>query len=262
MLIIGELINGMYKKVGIALAKKDERFIQDLALAQVKNGASALDLNCGPLSKDPINDMCWLIETVQSVTKATLCLDSTKEKAIEAGLKVAKNKTIINSSNAEEDKLKSLIPMAKSFNSSLIALAMDKKGIPQNKDQRVELAVRILENAVNMNFDTNNLLIDPVLMPVNVAQAQGKEILEALREFKMLTDPPVKTVIGLSNVSQGSKFRNLLNRTFLVMAVVNNLDAAILDPMDEELMNALICSELILNKHVYCDSFLNAYKNK
>ena len=262
MLIVGELINGMYKKVGEALAKRDNKFIQELALTQVKNGANALDLNCGPLSKDPTSDMCWLVETVQNATTTTLCLDSTKEKAIEAGLKIAKNKTIINSTNADEDKLKSLIPLAKNFNSSLIALAMDKKGIPQNKDQRVELAVKILESAANMNFDTNNLLIDPVLMPINVAQAQCKDILEALKEFKMLTDPAVKTIIGLSNVSQGSKLRGLINRSFLVMAVAYGLDAAILDPLDEELMNALVCAELILNKHIYCDSFLNAYKNK
>jgi 5-methyltetrahydrofolate corrinoid/iron sulfur protein methyltransferase len=260
MLIVGELINGMYKKVGEAIRLKDQKFIQELALKQVDNGATALDLNCGPLSKDPVSDMRWLVETVQNATPAILCLDSTKLKAIEEGLKISKNKTMINSANAEEDKLKALIPMASNFDSLLIALAMDKKGIPQNKDQRIELAAKILESAVNMNFDIQNLYLDPVLMPINVAQGQEKEILESLREFKLLAEPPVKTIIGLSNVSQGAKLRGLINRTFLVMAVSLSLDAAILDPLDRELIGSLTCAELILNKHIYCDSFLNTYK--
>ena len=78
----------------------------------------------------------------------------------------------------------------------------------------------------------------------------------------MISDPSPKTVVGLSNVSQGTKFRSLINRTFLVMAVSSGLTAAILDPLDKELMDAMITSELILNKNIYCDSFLDAYRKR
>ena len=99
-------------------------------------------------------------------------------------------------------------------------------------------------------------------MPVNVAQSQMKDILESIREFKIISEPSPKTVVGLSNVSQGTCARSLINRTFLTMAVAFGLDAAILDPKDKELMDALITAELVLNKQIYCDSYLDAYRKK
>ena len=95
-----------------------------------------------------------------------------------------------------------------------------------------------------------------------MAQAQAQEVLESIREFKLLSDPPPKTVVGLSNVSQGTEKRSLINRTFLVMAVACGLDAAIADPLDKELMDAVITADLLLNKHIYCASFLDAYRKK
>ncbi|MDD5236905.1 MAG: hypothetical protein PHU91_04520 [Candidatus Omnitrophica bacterium] len=100
------------------------------------------------------------------------------------------------------------------------------------------------------------------MLPVNVAQNQARDVLEVLREFKIISDPPPKTVVGLSNVSQGTCNRSIINRTFLAMAIGAGLDAAILDPLDKELMNVLITSELILNKQIYCDSYLDAYRKK
>lgn len=130
MFIIGELINGMYKKVNEAISKKDKAVIQDLAKRQIYEGAHALDLNCGPLSKDPIKDMVWLVETVQEVCDATLCFDSTKFEAIEAGLDKCKNKKMINSTSADKERLDKYLPLAKKHNALLIALAMSKKGVP------------------------------------------------------------------------------------------------------------------------------------
>jgi 5-methyltetrahydrofolate corrinoid/iron sulfur protein methyltransferase len=89
-----------------------------------------------------------------------------------------------------------------------------------------------------------------------------RDILEAIGEFKIISDPPPKSIVGLSNVSQGTCVRSLVNRTFLTMAAAFGLDAAILDPLDEELMNAAVTAELILNKHIYCDSYLEAYKKR
>jgi 5-methyltetrahydrofolate corrinoid/iron sulfur protein methyltransferase len=99
-------------------------------------------------------------------------------------------------------------------------------------------------------------------MPLNVAQAQMRDILDSIKDFKIISDPPPKTIVGLSNVSQGTSDRSLINRTFLVMAIASGLDAAILDPKDSELMDAAITAELILNKQIYCDSYLDAYRKK
>ncbi|MFH1622603.1 MAG: dihydropteroate synthase, partial [Candidatus Omnitrophota bacterium] len=227
---------------------------------QVQAAADALDINCGPVSKDPIADMKWLIETVQEVTDRTLVIDSSKPKVIVEVIKTAKNRVIINSTTADQEKLEILVPLAKECNAGLIALSMDKKGIPQNKDQRLELAANIISFCQEKNFPINDLYLDPVVMPVDCAQAQLKEILEAIKEFKLLSDPAPKTVVGLSNISQGMPDRSLVNRTFLIMAQDAGLDAAIADPLDEKLMDGMITAELILNKQIYCKAYLDAYR--
>jgi len=262
MFIIGELINGMYVNIGRAIKERDKKEIQKCALEQIAAGADALDINCGPASKQPLIDLPWLVEAVQEVTDKPLCLDSSKPQVIEAGLKAAKNKAIINSVTADAEKLDKLVPLAKQYGAKLIGITISAKGIPQNKDQRLELAASIVASCADKDFPIEDLYLDPIVLPVNVAQAQISDILESIREFKIISDPSPKTTLGLSNVSQGTNARNLINRTFLTMAIACGLDSAILDPLDKDLMDALITAELILNKNIYCDSFLSAYRKK
>jgi 5-methyltetrahydrofolate corrinoid/iron sulfur protein methyltransferase len=262
VIVIGELINGMYKDVGRAIANKEADIIQHLAMDQVKAGASVLDVNTGPYSKNPKDDMKWLVESIQSVTDVPLALDSTKTDVIEEGLKLVKKRAIINSTSADDEKMSRIFELAKRYNAQVIGLAMDKSGVPNNKDKRLELAAAIVAKAMECGIGAEDLYIDPIVLPVNVAQTQGKEVLESIREFRMLCDPAPQTTVGLSNVSQGTKVRPLINRTFVAMAIANGLTSAILDPLDKELMDAVITAELILNKNIYCDSFLDAYRKK
>ena len=262
MIVIGELINGMYKDVGKAIVNKETDVIQHLATDQVKAGALVLDVNTGPYSKNPKDDMKWLVETIQGVIQVPLALDSTKADVIEEGLKLVTKRAIINSTNADVAKMETLFGLAKKYNAQVIALAMDKSGVPNNKEKRLELAATIVAKAMEFEIATDDLFLDPIVLPVNVAQTQGREVLESIREFRLLCDPAPNTTVGLSNVSQGTKFRPLVNRTFLAMAIANGLTSAILDPLDKELMDAMITAELVLNKAIYCDSFLEAYRKK
>lgn len=262
MFVIGELINGMYVSIARGIKDKDKAAIQQCALAQIKAGADALDINCGPASKQPLSDIQWLVETVQEVTDKMLVIDSSKPAVIESGLKAVRNKVMINSTTADPEKMEVLIPLAKKYNAKLIGLAMNSKGIPQNKDQRLELAAGIVASCSEADFPIEDLYLDPIAMPVNVSQAQMSDILEVIRDFKIISDPSPKTVVGLSNVSQGTSVRSLINRTFLTMAIGFGLDSAILDPLDSELMDSLITAELILNKQIYCESYLDAYRKK
>jgi 5-methyltetrahydrofolate corrinoid/iron sulfur protein methyltransferase len=262
MFIIGELINGMYNNIGKAIKEKDKTVIQKCALEQIKAGADALDVNCGPASRKPIEDIQWLVQAIQEVTDRPLALDSSKPAVIESGLSVLKNKAIINSTTADPEKLEILVPLAKKYNAKLIGLTISAKGIPQNKDQRLELAATIVATCSEQGFPIENLYLDPIVLPVNVAQAQMKDILETIREFKIISEPSPKSIVGLSNVSQGTCVRSLVNRTFLTMAVAFGLDGAILDPLDKELVDAAITAELVLNKQIYCDSYLDAYRKK
>jgi len=260
MFIIGERINGMYKDVRKAIKNKDKEVIQNLAKLQVEAGAQALDVNVGVASSEPIEAMKWLVETIQEVVNVPLALDSTKLEVIKEGLRVVENKAIINSTTADKEKLDVLIPLAKEYKASLIGLTMAKTGIPRDSAQRSEFAAQIVTSWTEVGLPLDELYLDPIILPVNVAQPQAKEVLEALREFKLLYNPPPRTIIGLSNISQGTKNRALINRTFLVMAQARGLDSAILDPLDKELMDALTTAELLLNKIIYCDSYLEACK--
>ena len=262
MFIIGELINGMYSNIGAAIRERNKKEVQKCALEQIAGGADALDVNCGPASKQPLIDMPWLVEVIQEVTDKPLCLDSSKPAVIEEGLKAARNKTIINSTTADREKLDIILPLAAKHKCKLIGITISSKGIPQNKDQRLELAAAIVSECQEKSFPVEDLYLDPILLPVNVAQPQMKDILESIAEFKIISQPAPKTIIGLSNVSQGAFNRSLINRTFLTMAVAYGLDSAILDPKDKELIDTLITAELILNKNIYCDSYLEAYRRK
>ena len=264
MIVIGELINGMFKDVAKAIERRESDIIQHLASEQVSAGASALDVNVGPYSKDPKDDMKWLVESIRKAVKVPLSLDSTRPDAIEEGLKVAGSRAIINSTSADPEKMDSIFSLAKKYNAKVVGLCMDKSGVPSNKNDRIALASVIVAKAIDYDIKPEDLFLDPILIPVNVAQAQCKEVLESIRDIRMLCDPAPNIVIGLSNISQGAgrKNRSIINRTFLAMAMACGLSSAILDPLDKDLMDALITAELVLNKNIYCDSFLEAYRKR
>ncbi|MGE4357902.1 MAG: dihydropteroate synthase [Candidatus Omnitrophota bacterium] len=256
MYIIGERINGMFKDVARAIKDRDKKIIQELALKQIEKGANALDVSVGTASEDPLSAMEWLVKTITEVTDITLAIDTTKLTVMERGLQLCKSRPIINSTSADEEKLNNLISLANKYNASLIGLTMSKKGIPPDANSRLELAMSILTRWQEEGLSIDDLYIDAVILPVNVAQVQCLEVLETIRQIKMLSQPPPKTILGLSNVSQGTKYRSLINRTYLAMALSYGLDAAILDPLDEELIKVIRTAEVLLNKTVYCDSYL------
>jgi 5-methyltetrahydrofolate corrinoid/iron sulfur protein methyltransferase len=134
--------------------------------------------------------------------------------------------------------------------------------VPATVDKRVEIAAKIIAAATDLGIPVDDLYIDPITLPVNCAQDQPLKQLAAIAQFRMLSDPAPHTCIGLSNISQRLKEHQLLNRTFLVMCMAHGLDSAIADPLDEELMKAVTTAELLMNKFIYADSFLEASRRK
>lgn len=260
MIVIGERINGMFKKIGEAIASKDEAPIIEMAQAQVEKGANYLDLNVGPASADPVSAMQWLVNTVRKATDVPLAIDSPKPDVIRAGLDLAGPNSLINSTTGEAEKLAALMPLAAEYGCPIIGLTIDENGVPRDAPGRTEVALKIVASAMEHGVPPENVWIDPVILPISCTQNHQPEVLKAIAECKLLSDPSPKTVLGLSNVSQGTRYRSLVNRTYLVMAIAYGLDAAILDPLDDELMDAMITAELLMNKTVYCDDFLKAYR--
>jgi 5-methyltetrahydrofolate corrinoid/iron sulfur protein methyltransferase len=139
---------------------------------------------------------------------------------------------------------------------------MNEKGIPKNSENRVALAMELVAAADEFGLHMEDLYIDPLILPVNVAQDHVPEVLEAIRQLKMLADPAPKAVLGLSNVSQKSPDRPLINRTYLAMAMACGLDAAIADANDDALMEAAATAEILLNQSIYCDSYVKVFRTR
>ncbi len=260
MLVIGERINGMFRDVRRAIQRKDKEVVRDLARRQVEAGAQALDVNVGTASDEPVEAMLWLMEAIQEAVDARLCIDSAKEVVFEPALEACKGRPIINSTTGAQEKLDFFLPLAQKYDAELIALTIDEAGVPSTTEARVEIAMRILVAAMEQGLSPDALYIDPVVLPVSALQDQPACVLEAIGQFRQLASPPPHVVVGLSNISQNTTRRPLINRTMLVMAIAHGLDAAVMDPLDTELMDAMITAELLLNKHLYCDSFLEAYR--
>ncbi|MFH2069988.1 MAG: dihydropteroate synthase [Elusimicrobiota bacterium] len=258
MLVIGEKINGMFKNIREAIQTKNKSIVQDIAKKQLEGGAHVLDVNVGPASAKQLDDMQWLVETVREITAIPLAIDTTKPDVMEMGLRLAGPGCFLNSTTGEEEKLNAFLPIAKKYNSKVIALTIDKSGIPAHAEGRLEIAANIVAKAMEYGIEASDLYIDAVILPVNVAQQHSPAVLETIKQCKMLCDPAPKAILGLSNVSQGTNCRALIDRTFLVMALTCGLDAAICNPMDKDLMDAMITAELLLGKNIYCDSFLDA----
>ncbi len=270
MILIGERINGMFSDVKRAIAEKNKKIIQDLAKAQTDAGATYLDVNVGTAAADQQATMQWLVETIQETCNTPLSLDSQKPDVIAAGLKVINpdNGAILNSTplnkKTDEEIFDKYIEMAEQTGPkiNIITLAMDKNGVPQDVDTRVSISAEIVQKAMEKGFDTQRLFIDPIVLPVKVpnAQAQPGNILTTMEQIRFLADPPPHMTIGLSNLSQGATERSLINRIFLAMAVSRGLDSAIVDVLDEKLMDALATAEMLMDKQLYSDSFLKVYK--
>lgn len=259
MFAIGERINGMFKEVRKAIENRDKSPVQEVAVKQLKAGADALDINVGPVRGKAADNMLWLIETVQEVTEAPLCIDTAKPDVMKTAVQACKNPAIINSSKAVEEQLADYVALAVSEDAGLVALTIDETGVPSDVDGRVQMGATIVTKAMEGGLAMERLYIDPVILPVNVAPKQPRRLVEAIGQMRMLTDPAPNFIIGLSNVSQNCRERSLLDRYYLAMAIGAGLNAAIMNVLDEELMKAGITAEVLMEKQLYCDDYVAAY---
>jgi 5-methyltetrahydrofolate corrinoid/iron sulfur protein methyltransferase len=255
MILIGERINTGFKDIKQAVLNKDKTPIQEWAKKQTEAGADYLDVNLGAVSSKP-EDMCWMIEAVQEVVDTPICIDSNKPQILAEAIKVCRKKPIVNSTTAAEEKLNQILPVVAEHHARVIGVVMDESGTPRTADKRVENAGKIFAKAMEYGIPAEDLFLDPIIMPLKFMQDQQKEILEAMRQFQFLSDPPPHIICGLSNVSNGALHKKLINRTFLAMAIGCGLDSAICDVMDVELINTARTAELIMNRQIYADSYI------
>ena len=243
MHIIGENIHIISPRVKKAIAQRDAKFFQDLALSQVEGGAQSLDLNIGPQKKTGTELMGWLVDAIREVTDVTLSFDTTNLAAIEVGLKkVERGQAIVNSTSAEAERLEKVPPLAAEYGAKLIALTMGKGMIPVSAEARVEIALeKLIPRALEVGLPIGDLIMDPLALTVVGCQEYCPECIEAVRTLKFAWDPPPLVSIGLSNVSNRvpHEMRPLFHRVFMAMLMAAGLDMAIADPLDGKLREVI-----------------------
>ena len=239
MKLIGENIHIISKSLRNAIINRNETFVNNLI--ELQKNMDYVDLNVGPAKGDLSEALSWLCRLVEGRTDLKISFDTTNADEMREGLRVCRNAScaIINSTSKDEPRFSAMTALAAEYACHLVALTMGKEtGIPKTADGRLEIAFEIYENCLENGIDSDKLYFDPLILPVTVDQSQGKEALHTIQMIKESFDPPVKTLIGLSNVSNGapSELRPLINRVFGVLAYGAGLDAAIIDASDVELV--------------------------
>jgi 5-methyltetrahydrofolate corrinoid/iron sulfur protein methyltransferase len=242
MLLIGESLNVISKKIGKAFKDRDPKPIQEEALFQKKKGMDYIDINLGPAKKDGHELMPWVVQTVQEVVPdIPLALDTSNIDAIEASLKVIKEVPsgtphIINSIMCRPERYERMVPMAAEYNADFIALLWGPDGLPRDENERAALCVELLYFANEAGIPNEKIWVDGIVTPVNIQQPQ----LISLMEFMgMIPDiaPGAKSACGLSNISNGppDHLRPILNQTYMIMLQKYGMVSVISDPEDDKL---------------------------
>lgn len=237
MILIGEDLNVMSKGISRAVKERNPEPIRRCVVEQTRNGMDYLDLNVGPVAKDPGESMEWLVKTVQEFTDLPLCLDTTNPVAMEAGLKTCKKKALVNSASGASESKETMLPLAPKYSAGVVLSVMNDAGLPSDADERASSILDSAAFANELGISNEDIWIDPVLLPVGVEQRQVVAYLEFIQMIPDLA-PGAKSICGLSNLSYGApkELRGLLNRTFLVMIGRYGQDAAIVSGFDKELI--------------------------
>lgn len=258
VVIIGESINPTRRKrLATALQENDFRLVLELALTQIRSGAEILDVNVGFPGVDDEKLLPEVVKAIQDNFDIPLCLDSPNPAAIEAALKAAKGKCLINSVNGNESSLRSLLPVASEYGAAIIALCIDESGISDDPAKRKAIAGTIVEKAVRSGIKHEDIIIDPVAMAVS---AEPRACLITLDTIRMIRSELGHNItMGSSNISFGLPGRESLNAAFLTLAVYCGLTCPIANP--EKITSAARATDLVLGRDDYAVRFVEYFQN-
>ena len=257
MLIIGELINCTRKKVGESARARDAEFFRQLARKQVDAGAHVLDVN-GGIPDQEVEFLAWVVDLIQEVTDVPLSLDSADPEALESALPRCKERPIVNSISDEPARL-ALMPLLKEHKPKLIVLSMSEAGPPSGVEDRVAIASKLVDHLTADGFALDDLYVDACVMPAATSQDQGAKLMAAIHQIGQRY-PGIHFSAGVSNVSFGLPQRKLLNEAFILLLMAHGLDAAIIDPCDQQLMANVLAAEALLGRDEYSAEYLRAFR--
>lgn len=258
VLVIGERINPTGKKrFQQALRDGDMNYIMERAIEQADAGADILDINVGLPGIEEAEMMTRVVKAVQSVVMLPLQIDSSDPAAIEAGLRVCNGRAIVNSVNGEPEVLEKILPVVKKYGAAVVGLTMDKSGIPETAQGRIDIAKRILDAALNYGIPREDVLIDALTLTISAQQRQAAETLKAVRYVHDVMG--LHCVLGVSNISFGLPERLHITASFLTQAMCCGLDFPIVNPNQKEIMDMIFSYRALSGEDVDCAAYIERF---
>lgn len=255
--MIGEKINPTgIKKLGAALVEKNMDYVKQLAIRQVAWGADVLDVNVGHPQIDEAEIIPMVVEAIKSVVDVPLCIDSNEPKILEAGLRVAPGKPLVNSVNGEEKQLASVLPIVKERGAAVIGLTIGDEGIPPTPEGRLAAAAKIIERATKIGIPIEDIIIDPLVMTVGHNSVAATITIRTIELIK--NEFGVNMSLGASNVSFGLPDRHSVNAAFLSLAMHAGATCSITDPI--KLGSSIRATDLLLGRDANSMRYLKYFR--
>lgn len=257
--MIGERINPTGRKLlAEEMARGDYSRVVSDALAQVEAGAQMLDVNAGiPLADEP-KILAECVKLVQETVSVPLSIDSSIVEALEAGLAVYKGKPLVNSVTGEEERLERVLPLVKKYGAAVIAISNDETGISEDPDVRYAVAKKIVERAADHGIPREDVVVDPLVMPVGAINDAGARLIYLLRRLR--EELKVNTSCGASNFSFGLPNRRGLNAAFLPMMIGAGMTSAIMNPLHAEDIQAILGADVVMGHDPNCGAWIRKYR--
>jgi 5-methyltetrahydrofolate--homocysteine methyltransferase len=258
--VIGERINPTGRKLlGEEMRNGDFSRVERDVLAQVEAGAHMLDVNAGiPLADEP-GILAHTVKLVQSLTDLPLSIDSSIMDALEAGLSVYQGKALVNSVTGEEERMERVLPLVKKYGAAVVAISNDDTGISTDPDVRFAVAKRIVERAADHGIPREDVIVDPLVMPIGAMRTAGRQVFALLNRLR--DELKVNTTCGASNVSFGLPAREGINSAFLAMAISNGLTSAITNPLLPEVRKAIMAADVLLGNDADAAAWIRANRD-
>ncbi len=257
--VIGERINPTGRKLLAEEMKRgDFSRVERDVIAQVEAGAHMLDVNAGiPLADEPAI-LARTIELVQSLTDVPLSIDSSIVAALEAGLSVYKGKALVNSVTGEDERLERVLPLVKKYGAAVVAISNDETGISEDPDVRFAVAKRIVERAADHGIPREDVVVDPLLMPIGAMPSAGRQVFRILGRLR--DELKVNSTCGASNVSFGLPNREGINGAYLTMAIASGLTSAITNPIAEGVRHAVMAADVLMGNDAECARWIRTFR--
>ena len=257
--VIGERINPTGRKLlAEEMANGNYDRVQSDAIAQIEAGATMLDVNAGiPLANEP-KILAESIQLIQSFTDIPLSIDSSIVEALEAGLAVYQGKALVNSVTGEEERLEVVLPLVKKYGAAVVAISNDETGISEDPNERFKVAKKIVERAADYGIDRQDVVVDPLIMPVGAINLAGRSALDLI--IRLRSELKVNTTCGASNISFGLPNRHGMNAAFLSMAAGAGMTSAIMNPLHSEEMTAILGADVMNGVDPECRKWIKKFR--